>query len=141
MQIGVEAQRAVENRRVFVVDEDEIHRAALQFMLADENETHEFATVLAALAKGEQWPPDLVLLGASLAAQGGTDLLLRLRGAWPEVKLMVICETADIACIAAAKATGADDALARPFRLESVRRKTDRLLGRKVELTIPVIVT
>jgi DNA-binding response OmpR family regulator len=141
MQIGVEAQRAVENRRVFVIDEDEINRAALQFMLADENETHEFASVDAALAKGQQWPPDLALLGTALVARDGAELLLRLRAAWSGVKLLVVCDTADIACVSAAKATGADDALPRPFKLETVRRKADRLLGRKVELKIPVVLT
>ena len=43
MQIGVETSRAVENKRIFVVDDDEIIRAALQFMLHDEYETHEVA--------------------------------------------------------------------------------------------------
>jgi DNA-binding NtrC family response regulator len=139
MQIGVDAQRAVENRRVFVIDEGEIDRAALQFMLADENETHEFATVEAAMAKGHAWPPDLVLLGASLLARGRGGLVQGLRGAWPSVKVIAVCETADIASIAAAKACGVDDALPRPFKIEHVRRKVDRLLGRVVELRIPVI--
>jgi len=139
MQIGVDAQRAVENRRVFVIDEDEINRAALQFMLADENEAHEFAAVEAALAKGEQWPPDLVLLGTTLVAQGGAPLLVRLRSAWAGVRLLAICETGDVACISAARAMGADDALARPFKLETVRRKTDRLLGRQANLRIPAV--
>lgn len=53
MQIGVEAQRAVENRRIFVVDEDDVSR---------------------------------------------------------------------------------------PFKMEAVRRKVDRHLGRKVELGIPVVI-
>ena len=43
MQIGVETSKAVDQRRVFVIDEDEITRAALQFMLHDEIETHELA--------------------------------------------------------------------------------------------------
>jgi DNA-binding NtrC family response regulator len=138
VQIGVDAQRAVENRRIFVIDEDEIDRAALQFMLADENETHEFAAVEAAKAKGHAWPPDLVLLGASLLARGRAPLVQGLRSEWTGVKVIAVCETADIASIAAAKACGADDALPRPFKLEYVRRKVDRLLGRAVELRIPV---
>jgi len=36
MQIGVEVSRAVENKRIFVVEDDEIIRSALQFMLHDE---------------------------------------------------------------------------------------------------------
>lgn len=137
MQIGVEAQRAVENRRVFVLDEDEINRTVLQFMLADDNETHEFATLDAALEKGRQWPPDLVLLGAALAAR---PMLDELRAAWPKVKLLAILAQADGEAAEAAMAAGADDTLAGPFEVESVRRKVDGHLGRKLELKIPVVV-
>src|SRR6516225_3721831 len=51
MQIGVETAKAVDQRRVFVVDDDEITRAALQFMLHDEIETHELASPEAAYDK------------------------------------------------------------------------------------------
>lgn len=132
MQIGVEAQRAVENRRVFVVDEDDVSRTVLQFMLADDNETHEFASLAAALEKGRRWPPDLFLIGEPLLAADGSALVARLRAAWPGVKVLAIG--------AAAQATGADDSLSRPFKLEAVRRKVDRHLGRKVELRIPVVI-
>ena len=50
MQIGVESSRSVENKRIFVVGGDDIDRAVLQFMLQDENETHEFPTLDAAFA-------------------------------------------------------------------------------------------
>jgi len=139
MQIGVEAQRAVENRRVFVIDEDEINRAALQFMLADDNETHELASVGEALRKGQILPPDLVVVGVSVLAKGGAPLLAQLRGAWSRARLLAMCETSDIACIAAARQAGADDTLARPLKLETVRRKVDRLLGRPVAVSIPVV--
>jgi hypothetical protein len=43
MQIGIESSRAIENKRIFVVDGDEIDRAVPQFMLHDENETYELA--------------------------------------------------------------------------------------------------
>ncbi len=62
MQIGVESSRAVENKRVFVVNGDEITRAALQFMLHDEYETHEFADLAQAYDKSVQWKPDAILL-------------------------------------------------------------------------------
>src|ERR1039458_6215718 len=58
MQIGVESSRAVENKRIFVVDENEIFRAAVQFMLHDENETHEVASLEAAFAKAQTAKPD-----------------------------------------------------------------------------------
>ena len=140
MQIGVEAQRAVENRRVFVLDEDEINRTVLQFMLADDNETHEFATVAAALDKGAHWQPDLVLVSSRLVGREGLELMHSLSAAWPGVKLLIICDTGDDDCRTAALAAGAIDTLARPFKLEPVRRKVDRHLGRQVELKIPVVV-
>lgn len=141
MQIGVEAQRAVENRRVFVVDADEINRTALQFMLADDNETHEFATLATALEKGQQWPPDLFLIGEPLLADQGKALVARLRATWPGVKVLAICASDAAACVASAKAAGVDESVSRPFKMEAVRRKVDRHLGRKVELRIPVVVT
>lgn len=49
MQIGVELSRAMENKRIFVVDSDELTRAAMQFMLEDENETHEVVTIADAI--------------------------------------------------------------------------------------------
>ncbi len=55
MQIGVETSKAVDQRRVFVVDDDEIIRAALQFMLHDEIETHELANPEEAYIKGVGW--------------------------------------------------------------------------------------
>ena len=63
MQIGVETSRAVENKRIFVVDDDDITRAVLQFMLQDENETHDLPTLTDAFANGQ---PDLLLLGISI---------------------------------------------------------------------------
>ena len=49
MQIGVELSRAIENKRIFVIDRDEVTRAAIGFMLYDENETHEAASVAEAI--------------------------------------------------------------------------------------------
>ena len=70
MQIGVETAKAVDQRRVFVVDEDEVTRAALQFMLHDEIETHELSSLEEAYAKGQGWlAPDVILLGVSMWLQ------------------------------------------------------------------------
>jgi DNA-binding response OmpR family regulator len=139
MQIGVGAQRAVENRRVFVIDEDDISRAALQFMLADDNETHEFATCEAALARGEFCRPDLVLLGSDYAARRAGAFIERLRAAWPAAKVLMIRAPGETAASASALPAGIDDTIDRPFKLEAVRRKADRWLGRKVELRIAVL--
>ena len=76
MQIGVETSKAVDQRRVFVIDEDEITRAALQFMLHDEIETHELTNPEEAYEKGVGWlQPHVVLLGISFLNQRGNALI------------------------------------------------------------------
>ena len=75
MQIGVETSTAVDNKRIFVVDENEIMRAAVQFMLHDENETHEAPSLEWAYDKARDWPPDLIILAEALVRERGSGLL------------------------------------------------------------------
>ena len=140
MQIGVEAQRAVENRRIFVIDSDEVRRTALQFMLADENETHEFAAVPAALEKGERWPPDLVLLGAALLAGARPSAVTaQLRARWPAARVVVVRGAGAAPQDDSPAAYGADDLLGPVLELGAVRRKADRWLGRKPVLHVAAV--
>jgi CheY-like chemotaxis protein len=138
MQIGVETTRAVENKRVFVVDSDEITRAALTFMLHDENETHELADLEAAYAKGADWKPDLLLLGLGILRRRGLGVLAEIAARLPGVKVLIVADTVADDFAQAALAAGAHGLLKRPFTVESVRQKVDRLLGRRVTLGIPV---
>ncbi|MDZ5649884.1 response regulator [Nitrospirillum sp. BR 11828] len=131
MQIGVETAKAVDQRRVFVVDQDEITRAALQFMLHDEIETHELATPEEAYAKGVDWlRPDVVLLGASFLAERGAGLVGEMLGAFPGVRLLIVCAKAEEALALEGLKAGAHAALVKPLTLADVRRKVDTLLGR-----------
>ena len=131
MSVGDDLQNLVQTCCVFVVDENETTRAALRFMLLGYSETHEMVSVEAALVTGKQWRPDLVIVSALLVARSDLVLLHQLRAVWPGVKLLVICEAAEDECHAAALAAGADDTLMRPFMVDAVRRKVDRLLGRR----------
>jgi len=140
MQIGVDTQRAVENRRVFVIDSDDVVTAGLQFMLADEMETHVFGTPAEALAKALNWPPELVLLGASVLEQEGAAVVTRLRDALPTLRILIVAFDAEEALVKEALALGAVSTLLRPLKLENVRRKVDSQLGRRAALEIPVVV-
>lgn len=140
MQIGVDSQRAVENKRVFVVDSDEVSSMALQFMLADECETHVLPDVASALSKGCDWPPQLVLLGAGTIAEEGLSAISRLKAQHGGLKILVVCDSVDDAIVKEAIALGANAALPRPLKLETVRRKVDAQLGRRAALSIPVAV-
>jgi DNA-binding NtrC family response regulator len=129
MQIGVETSRAVENKRIFVVDDDEITRAVAQFMLQDDNETHDLATLVDAYAKGT---PDLLLLGLSIVKAGGADLLRSIAERWTGVRILLVAGFADEAVAHSYLKTGAHGVLTKPFTVESIRRKVDIQLGRVV---------
>jgi CheY-like chemotaxis protein len=129
MQIGVETSRAVENKRIFVVDDDDIIRAVAQFMLQDDNETHDLANLAEAYGKGT---PDLLLLGLSIVEACGPNLLGSIADRWPNTRILLIAESnADATAHSYLKA-GAHGVLTRPFTVESIRRKVDIQLGRIV---------
>lgn len=139
MQIGVDSQRAVENKRVFVIDSDEVVSMALQFMLADEMETHVLGSSAEALTKGRSAPPDLVLLGADVLEGEGVDVVTRLKDGLGGVRMLLVCTDAEDESIRQALALGAESTLLRPLKLENVRRKVDTQLGRRAPLEIPVV--
>lgn len=131
MQIGVETSKAVDQRRVFVVDDDEITRAALQFMLHDEIETHELASPEEAYAKGTGWlAPHLILLSVSFIKERGPTLISEMIGRFPGVRILIICDKSQESTAVEALKAGAHGALVKPLMLESVRKKVDTVLGR-----------
>jgi len=131
MQIGVETSKAVDERRVFVVDEDEINRAALQFMLHDEIETHELATPEEAYEKGVGWlAPHVVLLGVSWLKTRGDALIGEIKARFPGVRILIVCDKVDEAIAVGGMKAGAHGAVVKPLTLEGVRKKVDTVLGR-----------
>jgi DNA-binding NtrC family response regulator len=131
MQIGVETAKAVDQRRVFVVDEDEITRAALQFMLHDEIETHELATPEEAYVKGVDWlKPDVVLLGVSFLKQRGPGLIGELTARFPGVRILIVTDKSDEVTAVDGMKSGAHGAVVKPLTLQGVRKKVDTILGR-----------
>lgn len=128
MQIGVELSRSLENKRIFVIDSDEITRAVLQFMLHDENETHELTSVADAVAKGAGRKVDLVLLGRDIVREHGAAALDEIASRLPGAKVLLVADSADDA--KACAGFGAAGVLAKPLTVESVRLKVDTALGR-----------
>jgi len=131
MQIGVETAKALDNKRLFVVANDDITRMALQFMLHDENETHDLPTLEAAFDKGIEWKPDLLLLGIDVVAERGLDVLPLIRSRLAGTKVLLVAETRDDPLVATCQGVGIDGLLVKPLRVEDARRKVDGLVGRK----------
>ncbi|WP_315704636.1 MULTISPECIES: response regulator [unclassified Bradyrhizobium] len=131
MQIGVETAKAVDQRRVFVIDEDEITRAALQFMLHDEIETHELATPEEAYEKGVEWlTPHVVMLGVSFLQQRGPELVREILAKFPGVRVLIVTTKAEEAVAIEGLKAGAHGAVIKPLTIEAVRKKVDTILGR-----------
>lgn len=137
MQIGVESARAVDNKRLFVVANDDITRMALQFMLHDENETHDLSSLEAAFDKGIEWKPDLLLLGIDVVSERGMDVLPLIRSRLPGAKILLIADTREDPLVASCQSAGIDGLLVKPLTVENARRKVDGLLGRRQAL-IPI---
>jgi len=131
MQIGVDASRAVENKRIFVVEPDDVTRAALQFMLHDENETHEVRDLETAYRKGQSSRPDLILLGISIIRDQGPRVVEEIKRFIPGVKLILVAGPDEAVGFDPALRVWADDVLLRPLRVETVREKVDLHLGRQ----------
>ena len=131
MQIGVETAKAVDQRRVFVVDDDDITRTALQFMLQDEIETHELSSLEEAYEKGTGWlMPHLVLLGVGCLGQNGPETVAKIKAQFPDVRILIVCDKADETVAVNAIKAGAHGAVLKPLNIEAVRTKVDTVLGR-----------
>ena len=131
MQIGVETSKAVDNKRLFVVANDDITRMALQFMLHDENETHDLASLEAAFDKSVDWKPDLLLLGIDVVIERGLEVIPLIRSRLPGTRLLLVAETRDDPLVGACQTAGIDGLLVKPLTVEETRRHVDGLLGRK----------
>jgi DNA-binding response OmpR family regulator len=138
MQIGVETSRAVENKRIFVVDDDEIIRAALQFMLHDEYETHEVASLAEAFAKAETTTPDLLILSESVVRAAGLPILGDIKQRIAGIKTLVVVDSLQNGFGKEAQAAGAHGYFVKPLTVEFVRQKVDVLLGRRQVVSIPL---
>ena len=131
MQIGVETAKAVDNKRLFVVANDEVTRMALQFMLHDENETHDLPDLESAFSKSVEWKPDLLLLGIDVVSERGTEVLALIRERLSEVKILLVADNREDPLVKSCQEAGIDGVLFKPLTVEEVRRKVDGLLGRK----------
>lgn len=134
MQIGVESAKAVDNKRLFVVANDDVTRMALQFMLHDENETHDLSSLEAAFDKSVEWKPDLLLLGVDVVQERGIEVLAVIRSRLSDIKILLVADSREdpwVASCQAAGVAGIDGLLLKPLKVEDVRRKVDGLLGRK----------
>ena len=138
MQIGVTSEEAVTNRCVFVIHGCEISRTALQLMLQDEYETHEWSTVNQGLTRLRERRPDLLVIGESELGADAACVIDRIRDASPDTRVLVVAGASAGAPHPSWHAAGVCGLLAQPLTVEAVRRKVRLALGLRAALAIGV---
>jgi two-component system response regulator HydG len=81
----------------------------------------------------EQFPVDIVLTDLKVPALGGIELLKRVRATFAQVPVVVLTQYGTIETAVEATRLGAADYVTKPFHVDELRGKLDRLL-RAIEL-------
>jgi DNA-binding response OmpR family regulator len=131
MRTNRDTSQPTRDKRIFVVESDEVIRSALQFILEDGNETHGLASLEKAYARGDTWKPDLVLLGVSIVRSQGVRVLDDIGVRLPGAKILLVVDSRNDPLAQLCLAAGADDVLGKPIATDPVCDKVDLLLGRR----------
>ncbi len=91
------------------------------------------ATTEQALEVLEQFPVDIVVTDLKVPQLGGLELLKRIRAGYPQIAVMMLTQYGTIETAIEATRLGAMDYVTKPFHMDELRAKLDRLV-RSIEL-------
>jgi len=121
--------------RILIVDDEEIIRESLYYIL--EKEGHEVETAkdgLEALQKIEKQPFDIVITDLEMPEVKGIELLEKVQQLTPEAFVLIITAYASIETAVAALRKGASDYIIKPLEFDDILFRINRLLEhRKLE--------
>ena len=108
----------MEGASVLVVEDDASIGEGLVAVLRDEGyDVRLTATAAGALKEAEAAPPQIVLLDLGLPDADGLSVCRRLRGRFPDTKIVVVTARSDEGDVVVGFDTGANDYVGKPFRL------------------------
>ncbi len=119
--------------RIVVVEDEADIRRMLEFYLESEGfEVEGIANGGDAMARLEGDPPDALILDVMLPHHDGIEILgaLRENPAWKEVPVLMLTAKAAEQDVVRAFDAGADDYVVKPFQLNSLVARLNRLLAR-----------
>jgi two-component system KDP operon response regulator KdpE len=120
----------VKKGRVLVVDDEmEIRRALNRALTAREYVVETAADGLEAVARAEEFRPDLVVLDLNLPELDGLEVCRRIRS-WSSTPILVLSVREDESDKVAALDLGADDYLTKPFGINELLARVRALLRR-----------
>jgi len=86
------------------------------------------ATTEQALEMLEQFPVDIVVTDLKVPQLGGLELLKRIRAGYPQIAVMMLTQYGTIETAVEATRLGALDYVTKPFHVDELRAKLDRLV-------------
>jgi DNA-binding NtrC family response regulator len=114
---------------VLVVDDEDATRNLCRDVGADAGlEVYGAATTEEALRMLDQYPVDIVVTDLQVPQIGGLELLKRIRTSNPEIAVVVLTQYGTIETAIEATRLGATDYVTKPFHVEELRGKLDRLV-------------
>jgi DNA-binding NtrC family response regulator len=119
---------------ILIVDDEDATRALCRDIAAEMGlEVHTASTTNEALELLEQSPLDIVVTDLKVPQLGGLELLKRISAAQPNTSVMVLTQYGTIETAVTATRLGAKDYVTKPFHVEELRAKIERLI-QSVEL-------
>ena len=91
-------------------------------------EVHTAETTERALELLEQIPVDILITDLKVPQQGGLELLKSVTAAYPQVSVVVLTQYGTIETAVEATRLGAKDYVTKPFHIEELRNKLDRVV-------------
>ena len=128
MPIDLEPLLPEQDDIIFVVEDDEVIRSALHFILDDQNETHSFASLDRAFTKAASRKPNAILLGIGMVQNNGERILAEIVMQLPGTRILIVADSVNDPIAVASLKWGAHGVLGKPISFDSVRRKVDALL-------------
>jgi DNA-binding NtrC family response regulator len=114
--------------RVRIADDEELIRKSLVKLLRAEGyEVDAVGTAAEVLESVRRDPPNVLILDLRLPDGSGLDLLPRLKGLAPDLKVVVITAFGDLATAVEAMRQGATDFLKKPYEMHEIVLAIERL--------------
>jgi DNA-binding response OmpR family regulator len=124
----------MEGASVLVVEDDAAIGDGLVAVLRDEGyDVRLVGTAADALTQVKDLPPQLVLLDLGLPDMDGLSVCRQLRGRFPETRIVVVTARSEEADVVVGFDTGADDYVAKPFRLAELLARVRAQLRRPAD--------
>jgi len=132
MESGTRVETLAQRTSMFsllVVDDELTTRNICKDVASDAGlQVYAAPTTEDALGILDQFPVDIVVTDLKVPQMGGLELLKRIRANNPEIAVMVLTQYGTIATAVEATRLGASDYVTKPFHVEELRVKLDRLL-------------